>query len=212
MSSYAKALNKQAACTIYDCLPAILGTAVSILAAVIIFHVVMYYRLVSLGKEKQLEEKRMEKRLEEKEEQEEKKQSEGKEKEKSSKKEKKEDDKIVETKLHKKSDQLRRKQRSAKTKEEKKEARKEELELAKEIKEDLKQKAERQGWKMRGLTCKSRGKKNECKLKDGARDVQLKHERDESKGCVKGKSWGVAKGKIWVSDGCRAEFIYATPK
>ena len=56
------------------------------------------------------------------------------------------------------------------------------------------------------MTCESQdGRTRQCALPRGAR-VQIAHQLSNTR-CVQGRNWGVRGGSLWVSNGCRAEFV-----
>lgn len=58
----------------------------------------------------------------------------------------------------------------------------------------------------RVITCESRdGRSQTCPAKVGG-GVRIVRQLSQSP-CVRGRSWGVSRGTIWVSDGCRAQFV-----
>jgi hypothetical protein len=55
------------------------------------------------------------------------------------------------------------------------------------------------------ITCSSNnGKRNYCRI-GRFNDARLVHQRSGSP-CVRGQTWGVEGGNIWVDRGCRADF------
>jgi hypothetical protein len=57
------------------------------------------------------------------------------------------------------------------------------------------------------LRCESRdGRLRECPL-DTRGGVRLAKQLSRSE-CVRGRSWGISRDGVWVSDGCRADFAY----
>lgn len=53
------------------------------------------------------------------------------------------------------------------------------------------------------------GRYQECRI-DGYGAITLTRQLSDSS-CVEGKSWGVRDGRLWVDDGCRAEFARVAP-
>lgn len=60
----------------------------------------------------------------------------------------------------------------------------------------------------RSVVCESQdGRTRECNAPRGARMVIARQLSDTR--CVEGRNWGNRSGRIWVSNGCRAEFVAA---
>ena len=55
------------------------------------------------------------------------------------------------------------------------------------------------------VRCESGGKLKECNF-SGIGNVTLMRQLSKS-ACVQGKSWGYSGNKMWVDDGCRADFL-----
>lgn len=61
-----------------------------------------------------------------------------------------------------------------------------------------------QGW----VRCESnQGRTQECAIPRGARMVVAEQLSDTR--CVEGRNWGVRQNRLWVTDGCRADFAVA---
>lgn len=57
------------------------------------------------------------------------------------------------------------------------------------------------------LRCESvDGKRSDCKLPAGSARVELVNQLSKA-GCAFGKSWGWNANRVWVAEGCRAEFM-----
>src|SRR5205085_8139805 len=59
------------------------------------------------------------------------------------------------------------------------------------------------------LRCESGGGRNLC-VADTHYGVQLVHQLSKA-GCIEGKSWGYNNKGVWVSHGCRADFVLSGP-
>ena len=58
------------------------------------------------------------------------------------------------------------------------------------------------------VRCESRdGRLRECPIQLGGGGVRVAKQLSRTE-CVRGRTWGVSRDGVWVSDGCRADFAY----
>lgn len=58
------------------------------------------------------------------------------------------------------------------------------------------------------LGCSSKNRRaRRCDLPYGAVDIRFEKRRSDAS-CRKGRDWGIARGDVWVDNGCRATFSY----